>query len=159
MAGVLLAYSPDGRWMAVSGASADNSYLLQLWETRSWTLRHSLTDPNSLNQPVFSPDSRIVAFVSERRRIRLHEVESFRHLATLEAPSRTYLGWLQFSPDGNRLAALERTHGIQLWELPRLREELKVRGLDWDAPAYPPKNGLTPPPVRLDAVIKADQDR
>jgi WD40 repeat protein len=132
MSTVLLAYSPDGRWLAVSGVPADHTYQNQIWETGSWTLRHSWTDPNHRNQPVFSPDSRLVAFVSERRRIRLHEVGRFRHLATLEAPSRTFIGWLQFSPDGNRLAALEWTHGIQLWDFPALRRKLGTLGLDWE---------------------------
>ena len=85
MGTVLLAYSPDGRWLAVSGVLVDHSFQHQIWETGTWTLRHSWTDQNHRNQPVFSPDSRIVAFVSERRKIRLHEVETFRHLATLEA--------------------------------------------------------------------------
>jgi WD40 repeat protein len=133
MGNVLLACSPDGRWLAVSGVSADHSFQIQVWETGSWTLRHSWTDPSHRNQPAFSPDSRIVAFVSERRKTRLLEVETFRHLATLEAPCRTFITWLQFSPDGHRLAAFEWTHGIQLWDLPPLRQELRARGLDWEA--------------------------
>ena len=68
----------------------------------------------------FSPDSRIVAFVIDHHLIRLHEVETFRHLATLEAPRPAVIAWLQFSSDGQRLAALELSHGIQLWELRRL---------------------------------------
>lgn len=47
---------------------------------------------------------------------------------------RAFIGWLQFSPDGNRLAALEWIYGIRLWDLPLLRRELRTRGLDGEGP-------------------------
>jgi hypothetical protein len=41
------------------------------------------------------------------------------------------------SPDGTHVAA-GRDHIIHLWDLRRIREHLAARGLDWDAPPYPP---------------------
>ena len=62
-------------------------------------------------------------------------MKSFRHFATLEAPSRTFIAWIQFSPDGQRLAAQEWSHGIQLWDLSALRLALRAQGLDWETEA------------------------
>jgi WD40 repeat protein len=132
-----LSFSPDGRWLAVSGVLPDHSFQHQIWETGSWTLKHAMVGQDTRSVNTFSPDSQLVAFVSGSRKILLHEVESFRQLATLEAPSRTFLNWLEFSPDGNRLAALEWTLGVQLWDLSALRRELRTRGLDWQMPASP----------------------
>jgi serine/threonine protein kinase/WD40 repeat protein len=132
MSGVHLAASRDGHWLAVTGTLTNEVRALQIWDTRSWTLRHFAPQPASAAATAFSPDGRLVAFITERCRIQLHETESFRHLATLEAPIRANLTWLRFSPDGTRLAALEVMHGIQVWNLVKLREELKARGLDWE---------------------------
>jgi len=112
MGGVMMAWSPNGRWLATSGAQTNFTNKHQIWDTQSWALRHSFEPEHSHGPMAFSPDSRIVAFVIDHHLIRLHEVETFGHLATLEAPRPAVIAWLQFSSDGQRLAALESNHGI-----------------------------------------------
>jgi len=136
MGGSMMAWSPDGRWLATSGTQTNFVNTQQVWDTQSWKLRHSLELQHSHGFMAFSPDSRVVACITDQRLIRLHEVESFRHVATLEPPNRGYIAWLEFSSDGKHIAALEVNHGIQLWDLAQLREELKARGLDWEGPPH-----------------------
>jgi WD40 repeat protein len=155
MGGVMMAWSPDGRWLAVSGTLTNHANAHQLWDTWSWALRHSFEPEHSHGPVAFSPDSRIVAFVADHRLIRLHEAETFRYLATLEAPGNATIQWLQFSRDGQRLAALESQYGINLWDLRRLRADLAAMNLDWDAPPYPPVNtAATAPPIRLEILTQ-----
>lgn len=135
MGQVKLDWSPDGRWVAVAGITEGQDSKFLVLEADSWKVHHESESLASVGTCVFSPDSRLVAFVSDGgRAIRLHEVGSFRQLATLEAPNHGAAGWLAFSPDGARLAALEYRQGIQIWDLPRLREELRTLGLDWESP-------------------------
>ncbi|MCL4787905.1 MAG: hypothetical protein KJ070_14115 [Verrucomicrobia bacterium] len=126
-------WSPDGRWVSITGITEDQHFKFLVLEAHSWRVRHESESLASMGSCAFSPDSRLVGFVSDGgRAIRLHEVGSFRQLATLEAPNHGAVGWLAFSSDGDRLAALEYRQGIQIWDLPRLREELRARGLDWE---------------------------
>jgi WD40 repeat protein len=132
MGGVMMAWSPDGRWLATSGTQTNNLNMYQVWDTRSWTVRHSFEPEHSHGSVAFSPDSRILALVVDHRFIRLHEAGTFRYLATLEAPEHATIAWIQFRPDGQQLAALEQNLGVQLWDLAALRRELQARGLDWE---------------------------
>jgi WD40 repeat protein len=135
MALVKLNWSPDGRWVSVTGTTDGHVFKLLLLEAGSWRVRHESEALASAGHCAFSPDSRLVAFIcNDGRAIRLHEIESFRQLATLEAPHHGQAVWLAFSPDGDRLAAQEYRQGIQLWDLTRLRAELRQRGLDWESP-------------------------
>jgi len=60
-----------------------------------------------------------------------------RELVTLENPYGfdAVLGRLTFSPDDNRLSVLSSDGSVYVWDLSRLREELRQVGLDWDTPA------------------------
>ena len=54
-------------------------------------------------------------------------------LATLTAPQPEEIRSLRFSPDGSLLAAGTAAGDIQLWNIQQLRQQLRARGLDWEA--------------------------
>jgi WD40 repeat protein len=126
-------FSPDGHWLATSSTE------YQLWEVDTWKPQgapipgHAATHLNSI---AFSPVGDLIAVTVEGRTIELMERPTRRALARLEAPETERIATLRFSADGRYLAALEWNQGLQLWDLSRLRQELKPLNLDWDRPMY-----------------------
>ena len=100
----------------------------------------------------FSPDAIMLAIMREPRVIQLIVAETGEALADLEAPNAGKISYLRFSPDGSRLFALEHDHQVQVWDLRRIREELRKLNLDWNAPPIPPESAGSEPvakPLRI----------
>jgi len=130
-----LAFSPDSRWLATSTSE------YQLWEVGSWQPKgppRPGCDTAESNFTAFSPDGRVMARTKDGYDIQLLETLTEKPLATLEAPVLAGVGTFQFSPDGSRLAAVQRNQQVQLWDLRLIRQELAQMHLDWDMPPYPP---------------------
>jgi len=125
-----VAFSPDNRWLAVGGASYD------LWETGSWKRKYTVhrLSPGAATPLAFSPDKRTLAIVVEPGIIRLITTETGEMLANLEAPGAALISYLSFSPDGSLLLALELDQQVEVWDLGRIRAELRKLNLDWNAP-------------------------
>jgi len=141
-------FSPDNRWLAVSGESFD------LLETGSWRRKYSIrqTRPEGAAM-TFSPDSRILAVVVERGTVRLLAAETGDLLADLDAPGAGIIAYLCFSPDGSQLYALEwGDKQVQVWDLRRIRTELRKLNLDWSTSPIPAETVNTMPvtkPLRI----------
>jgi WD40 repeat protein len=86
----------------------------------------------------FSPGNDILAVADPRYQITLYRLASGRPrlLARLESPDRKPLTALTFSPDGGRLAAVAKDHGIQIWNLRLVCEQLANFDLQEDWPEY-----------------------
>jgi len=141
-------FSPDGRWLAVLGQEC------ALYQAGTWEFGPALTGDGSKNVVIvsrrlaFSPDSATIAIVAKDLRIELHDVVTGRLWVTLEPTRSGALSWLEFSPDGTQLLALERGTGeIQIWDLRQIRSELADLYLDWDAPKYPDIKAEEPQPT------------
>jgi WD40 repeat protein len=133
-------FSPDGRWLGTSSSE------YQLWSVGDWKpagppiASHELPQDNYLT---FSPDSRMIALVEDSFKIQLLETATGKKLCTLEPPDTdAKIQFLSFNAAGTRLAAVEASQKIQLWNLPLLREQLRPMGLDWESPAFPPEDNL-----------------
>ena len=127
-------FSPDSRLLVTF------SDRHQVWEVGTWRELYRTPKTEALEGPsAFSPDGRILAATRDGRAVQLLEARNGRVLADLEAPGAAPISWLRFTPDGASLLALERTRGIQVWDLRRLRAELAALNLDWDAPPLPPR--------------------
>jgi WD40 repeat protein len=87
------------------------------------------------------------------RRVRLVEPETGREIATVDAGTGSSGNFhcLALSPDGTYLAA-GRDHVIHLWDLRRIRQQLSVRGLDWDWPTF--QTIVKPRPVSVGTAIQ-----
>ncbi len=135
-----VAFSPDNRWLAVAGST------YELREAGSWKLRYSVhrNPPTAPGPLAFSADGRTLAVARVPALVDLLAVETGEVLATLEAPRTAQLYYLRFSPDGGQLFALEWDQQVQVWDLRRLREELRKLGLDWPAPPLPRARASAP---------------
>ena len=136
-------------WLLTTGAGYD------VWETKSWKHKYKITVPGSEVLPLpfaFSPDAITLAIMRERGVIQLIVAETGEVLANLEAPGAANISYLRFSPDDSRLFALEYDQQVQVWDLRRIREELRKLNLDWNAPPVPPESAGSEPvakPMRI----------
>jgi WD40 repeat protein len=134
--GALVAFSPNGRWLAVCSEN------VWLYEVRSWRRGDPLQSVQREGTPknlAFSPDSRILAVGSSSQSVRLLEATTGRELAVLDPPHRSGdIYAIRFSPDGTQLAVLLRNGDVQLWDLRLIRRRLAAMDLDWDEPSFPP---------------------
>ena len=132
-------FSPDGKWLAVSGATGA-LYAVGTWE-----------EPlgfNGLAQ--FSPNSQLLAVRTKSGRVRLIDIRRGDDLAWFESPNQATGSVHIFTPDGTRLITVSRGKdgGILVWDLRAIRRQLKAMGLDWEAPDYPPEPTVPMPWVR-----------
>jgi serine/threonine protein kinase/WD40 repeat protein/Flp pilus assembly protein TadD len=155
-----VAFSPDGRWLvSCSQNVAASGYYF--WEVGTWKRGPFIRPDSSLlswGEPVFSPDGRLVALSRSLHQIRLAETATGRavaHLPTLQPLAALPLA---FSPDGTKLIARTNRKTALMWDLRRIREQLRTMDLDWDQPPFPPERDASAaarPPIRSIQVIGA----
>jgi WD40 repeat protein/predicted Ser/Thr protein kinase len=106
-----LAFSPDGRWLAV-GRDDDK---LELWDVASGQEVRTLAGhTGSVFSVAFSPDGRTLASGSVDGTIRLWDPSSGREVRTLSGHTNLVLT-VAFSPDGRWLASGSRDNTIKIW--------------------------------------------
>jgi serine/threonine protein kinase/WD40 repeat protein/Flp pilus assembly protein TadD len=154
-----VAFSPDNRWLVFGTAQEYIFYHVGSWQPGPrWPRDYAGYSPCN---PAFTRTGNTVAIAHSSRAIKLLDVESGSELATLAAPGAESLTSLCFTPDGGRLAAGTRTGVIQLWDLRRIRQQLREMGLDWDPPAQPSQSlgGGTTVQVAVDLGELPDLER
>jgi signal transduction histidine kinase len=125
-----VAFSPDSRMLVTS----EREY--RFWECGSWRECYSsIQEVAGIGPPcAFSPDGRLLALTKGPHAIELCERASGGVLAVLQAPGLSGITGLRFSADSTRLIALEWTRQIEVWDLPRIGQELRKLGLNFDKP-------------------------
>jgi serine/threonine protein kinase/WD40 repeat protein len=125
-----IAFSPDGKWLAVSGREE-----ITLWEVGTWQRRWRVErqPANMLGPVAFSPDG-LLAVALTQSVIHLVDPASGEQVAALETTDPVSHSALCFDQSGSRLAAVTASHAIHIWDLSRIREQLHTLGLDWDHP-------------------------
>ncbi|MCI0456805.1 MAG: protein kinase, partial [Gemmataceae bacterium] len=135
------AFSPDGRWL-VTGTFGEYRF----WEVGSWQPKHRLPRANAgkaIGWIVFAPDSKMVAVLHSVSEVRLVDPATGRPFACLPTAGSPYC----FSSDGSQLVThAGRGGAFQVWDLRRIRQQLKELDLDWDLPPYPPPSPPAPLP-------------
>lgn len=142
-------FSPDGRWLVVS---AGQSGCYEFHSTQSWELHHKVQRSAADSRPgvvAFCPGARLVALTQDRSAILLVDSETGEQWARLESPGPREITHLHFTPEGARLLAVSNDRTVEVWDLFRIRQQLRALGLDFSAPALP-----APPEFQTAAPLK-----
>lgn len=143
--GACLAYSPDGRWIAIRAEDEKTVHLLDAWTHE--TVARFGGHENTVFKAAFSSDSRLLATCSKDYTVRLWQIDSVTRISPpgegAEArPSRCLVlrgrtgevYAVAFHPDDTRLATAGRDGVVWLWDLARGEEVVRLRrhkGLVW----------------------------
>jgi WD40 repeat protein len=124
-AGRSLAYSPDGRWLAVVWAGEENTVVLLDALTHE-TVARFRGHEKLVRSAAFSPDSHRLASCSLDHTVCLWQVDSGA-CQLLHGHTDEVFG-AAFHPDGTRLATAGRDRAILLWDLARGVEVARLSG-------------------------------
>ena len=118
-----------------------------VWAVGSWQPGVQLPAGRGV---IFTPDGSLVG-VLDKSVATFIDPENGRTVFTLEDPNQDRPYALTFTPDGSQLVATNHdSFSTHVWDLRRIRAQLKEIDLDWDAPEYP-SAPLTNAPLRIKA--------
>jgi serine/threonine protein kinase/WD40 repeat protein len=129
-------FTPDSRAMIICRGDA-----FTFWDVATFQPIRRLARDVALypGYVAFSPGGGLMALEMGPAAIHLREVATGRMVAKLEDPHGDRAGWMSFTPDGTQLVvAAPYAKAIHVWDLRAIRQRLKVMGLDWDWPEFPP---------------------
>jgi WD40 repeat protein len=111
-------FSPLGDELAVCSPKG-----VELWSTATWQPMRILTDFVSL---LYAPDAKSFWLTKDFRNAGLYDAQTLDLLLPLPPGTRP----LAISPDGRRLAVSIDASHLQVWDLQKIRTDLKELGLD-----------------------------
>jgi hypothetical protein len=146
-------FSPDSHWLYMTTARASpRGAELCAWRVGTWEPAHRLALNRTSSGPAhpgIASDGTALAVPCSQETMRLVlRAESFEEIATLTAPEPGLAVRSDFSRDG-ALLVIDNAPYLHLWDLRRLRQELKGLDLDWDLPDYPPAPPRSPRLLRV----------
>jgi WD40 repeat protein len=121
-----LAYSPDGRWLAIVRADGRTVVLLDARTHAQVAEFPGDEDLGHVHSAAFSPDNRLLATCSFDSTVRLWHVAS-RTCRVLTGHTFEVFA-VAFHPDGTRLATGGRDGAVWLWDLKRGEEVARLPG-------------------------------
>jgi WD40 repeat protein len=123
--GHALAYSPDGRWLAIVRAADEKTVVLLDARTHETAARLPGHEKAVLSA-TFSPDSRRLATCSQDRTVRLWQIDGGACQVLRGHTDEVFAA--AFHPGGKRLATAGRDRAVWLWDLERGEEVARLPG-------------------------------
>ncbi len=118
----VLAFSPDGRWIA--GASR-HVPKIELWSVEKQPVARELMDhAGAIRALAFSPDNHLLASGGADQIIRLWAVPS-GELTGTHIGHTDEIAAIAFFPDGRRLASASRDETVRLWSATRSKRDFQ----------------------------------
>ena len=140
--GNLPRFSPDGRWLAISG---DRGTLIP---TETWE-----PGPVISGLAAFSSDGKTLVVETGKGLLRLLETATGKEIGRLADPTDSVAERLRFTDRDAKLLTLGNglEPGVRAWDLELIRRNLTALDLDWPMPHLVPAKESPPlPPLEVD---------
>lgn len=153
-----VAWSPDGRWLAVGESrypDMSGPMAIGLWSTATWAMHRSFDGHDAgVNELSFSPSSTHLASASSDGTVRLWTLESGVSRVLFQSANRDRVTSVQYSPDGSQLLTTHYEERVcRIWNVADGR---CVR--TWRELAYPVRSARWSPDGKRVAVCAAEFD-
>jgi serine/threonine protein kinase/WD40 repeat protein len=152
-----VAFSPDGKWLVTTTGSIDSGgAACSFWRVGSWELdrRLPLDRTTACASAVFSHDGKLLALAHTVTEVVLLDPATGKEVARLEGPEPQVIHQIAFSPDDSGLVVGCGMNLFEVWDLGRIRRQLRDLGLDWDPSSVPgaQTEEKPPPPLRFEVL-------
>ena len=126
---VIGTFSHDGRLLVIGSGREFICYDTSTWSIL-WTAARDNTD-SLAGVAAFPADSSILGLTRSRFALDLVEPLTGEVLATLESPGDEAMGSICFDADASTMAVITTGHLVHLYDLRRIRSQLRAIDLDW----------------------------
>lgn len=124
-----VSFSPDSRWLTL--ATAGNLKMLEAADWKPLWEKNRSAHSSRQGLVAFAEDSRTLAFDSDRKFVQLFNAADGDAFAAFIGPHAQTAHSIRYTSENGFLAIGTANNFVQVWDLSRIREQLRQLGLDW----------------------------